>query len=99
MQISQALLDKATTTVANLQAMVDEAASKYREPQVLTGLFGQHSAWTVSTLLLSIIGALSPRAALAVLFIGCSEQILPTSTIPTCADLGPPVHFFATKIR
>lgn len=73
MQISQALLDRATTAAANLQALVDEAATRYRETPVLSGLFGPYSEWTVSALLFSIIGALNPRAALAVLFIGSSR--------------------------
>lgn len=76
MQISQALLDRATTAAANLQALVDEAATRYREAPVLSGLFGPYSEWTVSALLFSIIGALNPRAASAVLFIGSSRIAL-----------------------
>lgn len=74
MQISQALLDKATTTAANLQAMVDETVSRYREPAVLSGFFGPYSPWTVSALLFSIIGALNPRAGLAVFLIGTCKS-------------------------
>lgn len=73
MQISQALLDKATTTAANLQAMVDETVSRYREPTVLS-VFGPYSPWTVSALLFSIIGALNPRAGLAVFLIGTCKS-------------------------
>ena len=69
-RISQALLDKVSATVANLQTMVDETATKYRDSPVLGGLHGTYSAWTVCALLFSILGAQNPKSALAVLFIG-----------------------------
>lgn len=72
-EISQALLDKAAASASNLQVMVEDAVSKYTDLPIFTGPWGQHSAWTVSAVLFSIIGALNPRVALAVLFIGSSK--------------------------
>ncbi|KAF4229579.1 hypothetical protein CNMCM6805_001255 [Aspergillus fumigatiaffinis] len=69
-QISQALLDKATATAANLQAMIDETTTRYRDSPILGNIIGPSSAWTVCGLLLSLIGAHSPRLALAALLIG-----------------------------
>lgn len=69
-QISQALLDKVISTAANLQTMVDETATKYRESPVLGALHRTYSAWTVCALLFSMLGAQNPKSALAVLFIG-----------------------------
>ncbi|KAF4153854.1 hypothetical protein CNMCM6069_000198 [Aspergillus lentulus] len=69
-QISQALLDKATATAANLQAMIDETTTRYRDSPILGNIIGPSSAWTVCGLLLSFIGAHSPRLALAALLIG-----------------------------
>lgn len=71
--ISQALLDKTSAAAANLHAMIDEAMSRYRDPAGLGGLLGPYSSWTVSALLFSIISAMNPRAALAMLLIGSSE--------------------------
>lgn len=75
-RISQALLDKVTATAANLQTMVDETATKYRESPVLGGLNGTYSAWTVCALLFSMLGAQNPKSALAVLFIGMGMCLL-----------------------
>ncbi|ODM17347.1 hypothetical protein SI65_07022 [Aspergillus cristatus] len=72
-QISQGLLDKVTATAANLQTMVDETATTYRESPVLGGLHGTYSAWTVCALLFSMLGAQNPKSALAVLFIGMAH--------------------------
>lgn len=75
-RISQALLDKVTATAANLQTMVDETATKYRESPVLGGLNGTYSAWTVCALFFSMLCAQNPKSALAVLFIGMSMCFL-----------------------
>lgn len=75
-RISQGLLDKVTATAANLQTMVDETATKYRESPVLGGLNGTYSAWTVCALLFSMLGAQNPKSALAVLFIGMGMCLL-----------------------
>ena len=73
MQISQALLDKASAAAANLQTMMDETASRYRESPVLGGLWGSISPWTVSAFLFSVIGSQSPRIAVAVLMVAGSK--------------------------
>lgn len=75
-RISQALLDKVTATAANLQTMVDETATKYRESPVLGGLHGTYSAWTVCALLFSVLGAQNPKSALAMIFIGMGMWLL-----------------------
>lgn len=75
-RISQALLNKITATAANLQAMVDETATKYRDSPALGGLHGTYSAWTVCALLFSMLGTQNPKSALAVLFIGMSMCFL-----------------------
>lgn len=72
-EISQALLDKAAASASNLQSMVEAAISKYTDLPIFTGPWGQHSAWTISAVLFSVLGALNPRVALAVLFIGTSK--------------------------
>ena len=73
MQISQALIDKAAASASNLQAMVEAAASKYTDNPIFNGLLGPYSPWTVSAALFSILGALNPRVALTVLFLGTGE--------------------------
>lgn len=73
LQISQALLDKAITTTANLQAMIEETTTRYRDSPILGKFIGPYSAWTVCGILLSVIGAHSPRLTLAALAIGAGE--------------------------
>jgi hypothetical protein len=66
-QISQALLDKATTTAANLHAMIDEAATKYKRIPDLH--FGGLSAWTLCGILVILIGAHNMKAAVSLFFL------------------------------
>ncbi|KAA8644513.1 putative nuclear membrane fusion protein Kar5 [Aspergillus tanneri] len=70
MRISQTLLDRTAATAANLQAMIDEAAARYRESSSLGGLFGTYSSWTICGLLLSILGSQNPKIAIVMLLIG-----------------------------
>ncbi|OQD73973.1 hypothetical protein PENDEC_c013G05755 [Penicillium decumbens] len=66
-QISQALLDKAATTAANLHAIIDEAATKYKQMPDLH--FGGIPSWTLYGILLFIIGVHNMRAAVSLFFL------------------------------
>lgn len=65
-QVSQALLDRATTTAANLHTIIDEAAIKFKQTPGLHQ--GGLSIWTVCFMLLILIGAQSFKAALGLTF-------------------------------
>ncbi|KAJ5168580.1 uncharacterized protein N7482_004174 [Penicillium canariense] len=66
MQVSQALLDRATAAAANLQMIIDDAAIKYKQTPGLhqVGL----SIWTVCLVLLIFIGAQNFKVAISLLF-------------------------------
>jgi len=66
-QISQTLLDKAATTAANLHAIIDEAATKYKQMPDLH--FGGIPSWTLYGILLIIIGVHNMRAAVSLFFL------------------------------
>jgi hypothetical protein len=66
-QVSQALLDKATTTAANLHAIIDEAAAKYKRIPDLR--FGGFSTWTLCGALLILIGSHNMKAAVSLFFL------------------------------
>jgi hypothetical protein len=65
-QVSQALLDRATTTAANLHTIIDEAAIKFRQTPGLHQ--GGLSIWTVCLMLLILIGAQNFKAAFGLTF-------------------------------
>ncbi|KAH8427910.1 putative nuclear membrane fusion protein Kar5 [Aspergillus melleus] len=67
MHISQALIDKAAATAANLQAMIDEATMKYKESPTMSGLFGSYSAWMAYGLLFSVLGTQNLKVFIAML--------------------------------
>lgn len=77
-RISQALLDKTTAAAANLQTMIDETATRYRDSHAFGGFFGV-STWTICAFLFSMLSIQNPKPALAVLLIGISTY---TSEIP-----------------
>lgn len=66
-QVSQALLDKATTTAANLHAIIDEAATKYK--RIPDFQFGGFSTWTLCGALLILIGSHNMKAAVCLFFL------------------------------
>lgn len=66
-QVSQALLDKATTAAFNLHALIDEAATKYKRIPDLH--FGGLSIWTLCGALLILIGAHNMKAAVSLFFL------------------------------
>ncbi|KAJ5983829.1 hypothetical protein N7481_005928 [Penicillium waksmanii] len=66
-QVSQALLDKATISAANLHSMIDDATMKFKRTPGLHS--GGISAWTVCALLLILLGAQSTRMAIGLLFL------------------------------
>ncbi|OGM45195.1 nuclear membrane fusion protein Kar5 [Aspergillus bombycis] len=72
-QISQALLDKAAATTANLQAMIDETSARYKDSPVLRPLFSTYSSWTFYGLLLSLIASHNVKVALALLIISAFQ--------------------------
>lgn len=76
MRISQALIDRATAAAANLQTMIDDSATRYRESPAFNGPLGPYSTWTMCILLFSMLGVQNPRSALALLLIGMSTCIL-----------------------
>ncbi|GKZ93620.1 hypothetical protein AnigIFM63604_002065 [Aspergillus niger] len=69
MRIAQALADKQTAAAANLQAMVDDVAERYREVPAFRGLFGSYPAQTVYSLLVGFVGAQSLKAATVLLVV------------------------------
>ena len=71
MRISQALLDKTTAAAANLQAIIDETATRYRDSYAFGSFLGV-STWTICAFLFSMLSIQNPKPALAVLLIGIS---------------------------
>jgi hypothetical protein len=65
-QVSQALLDRATTTAANLHTIIDEAAMKFKQTPGLHQ--GSFSIWTVCLMLVIVIGAQNFKAAFGLTF-------------------------------
>ncbi|KAJ1717224.1 nuclear membrane fusion protein Kar5 [Aspergillus flavus] len=76
-QISQALLDKAAATAANLQAMIDETSARYKDTPALRPLFSTSFSWTFFGLLLSLIASHNVKFALAMLIIGARKYQYP----------------------
>lgn len=75
MHISQALVDKAAATAANLQAMIDEATARYKDSSAMSGPFGSYSAWTMYGLLLSVLGTQNSRIFIAMLLMGACKEL------------------------
>ncbi|KAJ5662158.1 uncharacterized protein N7477_009774 [Penicillium maclennaniae] len=73
-QVSQALLDQATTAAFNLHALIDEAATKYKRIPDLQ--FGGLSTWTLAGALLILIGAHNMKAAVSLFFLVFGEHPL-----------------------
>ena len=71
MRISQALLDKTTAAAANLQTIIDETATRYRESHAFGGFFGASTS-TICAFLFSMLSIQNPKPALALLLIGIS---------------------------
>ena len=74
MHISQALIDKAAATAANLQAMIDEATTRYKESPTMNGLFGSYSALMAYGLLLSVLGTQNLKVFIAMLLFAAGEE-------------------------
>ncbi|PWY83745.1 hypothetical protein BO94DRAFT_519292 [Aspergillus sclerotioniger CBS 115572] len=70
MRISQALLDKTTATAANLHAMIDDTATRYKDVPAFRGFLGSYPTGTVYSLLVGLIGSQSPRLAIIMLVVG-----------------------------
>ncbi|PYI05475.1 hypothetical protein BO78DRAFT_408286 [Aspergillus sclerotiicarbonarius CBS 121057] len=70
MRISQSLLDKTTAAAANLQAMIDDTTTRYKEVPAFRSFLGSYPTGTVYSLLIGLIGAQSPRLAIIILVIG-----------------------------
>lgn len=83
-QISQALLDKAATTAANLHAVIDEAATKYK--QIPNLHFQGFSTWTLCGVLLVLLGAHNMKAAVSLFFLVVGKSHVPRPLKPP-ADL------------
>ncbi|KAE8389254.1 hypothetical protein BDV23DRAFT_173281 [Aspergillus alliaceus] len=73
-RISQALIDKAATTTANLQVMIEETTALYKDSPTLGTLFSTYSSWTVFGLLLSLIASHHIKFALVMLVIGVNNK-------------------------
>lgn len=73
-QVSQALLDRTTTTAANLHTIIDEAAVKFKQTPGLHQ--GGLSIWTVCLMLVIVVGAQNFKAAFGLTFFifGLSES-------------------------
>lgn len=65
-EVSQALLDRAMTTAANLHTIIDEAATKFKQTPGLHQ--GGLSIWTFCLMLLIVIGAQNFKAAFGLTF-------------------------------
>lgn len=92
MHISKALVDEATAAAANLQTMINESASKYRDSFFSGGSIGPYSPWTICVLLFCMLSAQNLKYALTLLFIGICmvpdicrvERLLTPSSSPHC---------------
>lgn len=66
-RVSQALLDKATTTAANLHAIIDEAAVRYKQTP---GFYlGGTPSWVLCVVALIILGAPNSKFAVSICFL------------------------------
>ncbi|KAF7594001.1 hypothetical protein BBP40_010398 [Aspergillus hancockii] len=65
-RISQALLDKVSTTTANLQVMIDETTARYKDLPSLGLLFNTYFRWFVYGLFLCLIASHRAKVALAI---------------------------------
>lgn len=65
--VSQALLDQATTSAANLHALIDEAATKYKHNPGLH--FTGTTIWTMFLAFLIAMGSQSPKFAVSIFFL------------------------------
>ncbi|KAL2217448.1 hypothetical protein M432DRAFT_617872 [Thermoascus aurantiacus ATCC 26904] len=74
-KVAQALLERVTTNAANLEASMEEMASRFRDIPVIGGAIGTFSPWTIVALLFSFIAAQHPRSAAALLLL-CSGPLL-----------------------
>lgn len=74
MHISQALVDKAAATAINLQAMIDEATTRYKESPTMSGLFGSYSAWMAYGVLFSVLGTQKLKVFIAMLVFAAGEE-------------------------
>lgn len=77
-QVSQALLDKVTSTTANLHSMMDEATLKFKRTPGLHS--GGISVWTLCLLLIILIGVQNAKMAVGIFFLIFGENILPVTT-------------------
>lgn len=92
MHISKALVDEATAAAANLQTMINESASKYRDSFFSGSPIGPYSPWTICVLLFCMFSAQNLKYALTLLFIGICmvpdicrvERLLTPSSSPHC---------------
>lgn len=66
-QISQAWLDKVTSSAANLHSVIDEAATRYQQTPGLR--FASTSMWTMCLPFLLAIGSQNPKFAVSILFL------------------------------
>lgn len=85
MRVSHALVDRVTAAAANLQTMIDDSATRYRQSPVFNGPLGPYSTWTMCVLLFSMLGIQNPRSALVLLLIGMGEYTLTYSPIQLIA--------------
>lgn len=61
-RIAYAMVDKLTTRAAQLETTLEETAARFDDIPALNSLFGiKVSAWTICSLLLSIIAVQNPR--------------------------------------
>jgi uncharacterized membrane protein YqjE len=61
-RVAYAMVDKITTRAAQLETVLEETAARFDDISALNNLFGMKiSAWTISSLLLSIIAVQNPR--------------------------------------
>ncbi|KAL2822838.1 hypothetical protein BDW59DRAFT_163648 [Aspergillus cavernicola] len=75
-RILKAFLDQTVSTAADLRAMIDETAAKYREAPGLSGLFGSYSPWVMYGILLSLAKLQAPKYAIVMFLIYVSTNIL-----------------------
>lgn len=74
-RIAQALLDRVVATAANLQATVEETATRFQSLPSFGGVAGTYLPWTLCSLLASVVATQHPRIITGLLFLSYGKSI------------------------
>lgn len=77
MQVTQALLDRASSAAANVQAVLDDTAARLRDSSSfrIASPLGKYFLWALCGLFSSLVGTYSPRSGLAVFSMGAGKSL------------------------